>query len=52
MFDQILLMDTIPETNIEPENGWLEDYNLLSGWLSGRCELLVFRRVISCRKNM
>ena len=31
---------TLPETNIAPENGWLEDDRFLSGWLPGRCELL------------
>ena len=29
---------TLPETNIAPENGWLEDACFLFGGLSGRCK--------------
>ncbi len=31
----------LPETNIAPENGWLEDDPFLLGWLMFRGELLV-----------
>ena len=39
-------MYLLPGTKIAPENGWLEDYSFLSGWLPGRCELLVSGSVI------
>ena len=35
---------TLPQTNIAPENGWLEEDCILFGWLPGRCELLVSGR--------
>ena len=35
----------VSESNIAPENGWLEDEILLLGRLPGRCELLVSGRV-------
>ena len=36
---------TLTKRNVAPENGWLEDDRFLLGWLPGRCELLVSRRV-------
>ena len=34
----------LPETNISPDNGWLEDELFLLGWFPGRCELAVSGR--------
>ena len=34
-------MNALPETNIAPENGWLEYDRFLLGWPIFRCELLV-----------
>ena len=31
---------TLPETNIAPKDGWLEDDRLLLGWIPGRYKLL------------
>ena len=41
-----MIQDILPETNIAPKNGWLEDYFLM-GWPIFRGELLVSGRV-SC----
>ena len=37
--------NTPPETNIAPENGWLEYYFPFGAWPIFRCELLVLGRV-------
>ena len=42
--------NTFPETNIAPENGWLEDFPFLK-WLCGMCELFCFREGISIDYN-
>ena len=39
--DLCLVKTTLPETNIAPENGWLEYDRFLLGWPIFRCELLV-----------
>ena len=46
------IANTLHETNIAPENGWLEDDPFLLGWPIFRCELSVSGRVsqlsVSC----
>ena len=41
--DSSLNLNRLPETNIAPENGWLEYDSFLLGWPVFRGELLIFR---------
>ena len=37
LLDFLFSYSTLPETNIAPENGWLEDDRFLLGWPIFRC---------------